>query len=100
MANQGIVRHLNDLKKRVPDRMVRKRLSQAVESISKYPLPIESGAKARDLNGVGEWIATRIDEYLRSELHTGAAPSATSLIKAHAVLSQTVEPLSQRSAWG
>ncbi|KAJ9455761.1 hypothetical protein DIPPA_25354 [Diplonema papillatum] len=97
MANQGIVRHLNDLKKRVPDRMVRKRLSQAVESISKYPLPIESGAKARDLK---EWIATRIDQHLRSELHTGVAPSATSLIKAHAVLSQTVEPLSQRSAWG
>ena len=124
--NADVEYHLRELKRRCDDRIRKKAVQTAIDSVAKYPLRIMSGTQARSLTGVGEWIAGRIDAFIRerqgvdgelaggdtlSATATAAASSsstttttttittaATHLEYAHEVFSQVSVQLSQSSA--
>eukprot|EP00754_Rhynchopus_humris_P001259 Rhum_TRINITY_DN10761_c0_g1::Rhum_TRINITY_DN10761_c0_g1_i1::g.40080::m.40080/K08991/MUS81; crossover junction endonuclease MUS81 len=122
--NADIEYHLRELKRRCDDRIRKKAVQTALDSVSKYPLRIMSGTQARSLTGVGEWIAGRIDAFIRerqgvdgelaggdtlsatatagasssSSATTTTTSAATHLEYAHEVFSQVSVQLSQSSA--
>ena len=91
MANADIVNYLKDLTKGFEDPIRKKAIRKAITSIEKYPLRLE-GPDARDLTGIGDWLADKICNFLRSDkanapdinIQTESIDSAYELLSQHA----------------
>eukprot|EP01060_Flectonema_neradi_P002072 TRINITY_DN11253_c0_g1_i1.p1 TRINITY_DN11253_c0_g1~~TRINITY_DN11253_c0_g1_i1.p1 ORF type:complete len:1100 (+),score=215.98 TRINITY_DN11253_c0_g1_i1:51-3302(+) len=91
MANADIVAYLKELMKGLEDPIRKKCIRKAITSVEKYPLRLE-GSDARDLAGIGDWLADKIIEFLRSgranapdiSIQTESIDSAYELLSQHA----------------
>lgn len=95
-ANDLFVAFLHELKKEAQQngssRMIISSFSKAIVSMQKYPLPLTRGRDAIILEGIGEYIAKRLDEKLEAylRLHSNGAQShARHFLTAHQMTSCT-----------
>eukprot|EP00756_Hemistasia_phaeocysticola_P001068 Hpha_TRINITY_DN10777_c0_g1::TRINITY_DN10777_c0_g1_i1::g.43794::m.43794/K08991/MUS81; crossover junction endonuclease MUS81 len=65
-VNEAAAKYLEKESRSFADSVTKQRLQTAADSLRRYPLVVSCGDAARDLAGVGAWVASRLDVFFRS----------------------------------